>query len=814
MSRPPGFVVALLVACLALATVAPVRAVDAAVVPTGVESSPTPAATPTGTPVESATPGPTSTPPPSPTATPADTPTPTPADTPTATPSSTPSPVPTPVPDPLCGTTVSGTLVLSGDVENCPRVGLVLGSGAVLDCAGHSITGAVGGDQETWGVLLSGAVGAEVRNCRVTGFGRGIRVDGGSANRIVDDVTPANLRYGIELAGATTGNLVGGNLVEDSGDEGIHVGTGADDNQVNGNTVRRSAAENLYVLSSSGTVATGNVLESPGPGKASLFVKNSPGGTYSGNRVEGLVHLRGDSHHNSFAATESTGRGFRLEGWQENGGPWGFPHDNDFEGGTISGADVCFAFVGAHHNTAAHVVARGCTPVESSSVGGQDPVGNVVQICGDGVLAGDESCDAGSSNGAASTCCSEACAVTAGVVCRPAASECDAAEACDGLSGSCPADGFATAGTACTADGLPCSNDVCNGSGACTHPPSAAGTVCRPAVGECDAPEACNGSSRTCPSDKLAVSGFVCRASAGACDFAEKCNGASPSCPADALRPAGTVCRASAGACDVAESCDGAVATCPDDALRPADFVCRPAADPCDFQERCDGTDSACPADASKPDGRRCSDENACTSGDVCVAGVCTGSPVSCEACETCDPSVGCAPGLRAACAQARPGGSRLLLVDRRNDALDSLLWKWTADAGVAAADFGDPTTAEDYALCVFDQSGGAARLVLRANALAGGDCGGAPCWETTDTGFQYRDPIALPDGLEAFKLDADAGAGILRVTGLGANLPMPVLPLVPPIVVQAVSTSGPCWQATFSAPEANRKIKLRAFSD
>jgi len=51
-------------------------------------------------------------------------------------------------------------------------------------------------------------------------------------------------------------------------------------------------------------------------------------------------------------------------------------------------------------------------------------------------------------------------------------------------------------------------------------------------------------------------------------------------------------------------------------------------------------------------------------------------------------------------------------------------------------------------------------------------------------------------------------------VTGEGVDLPLPVLPLVPPVVVQAQSSAGSCWQATFSNPETNRKIKFRGFSD
>ncbi|MBI3784800.1 MAG: hypothetical protein HY270_15510, partial [Deltaproteobacteria bacterium] len=55
-------------------------------------------------------------------------------------------------------------------------------------------------------------------------------------------------------------------------------------------------------------------------------------------------------------------------------------------------------------------------------------------------------------------------------VCRNAAGECDVAESCNGSSDTCPADGFKSSGTACTADPNVCTNDVCNGAGACTHP--------------------------------------------------------------------------------------------------------------------------------------------------------------------------------------------------------------------------------------------------------------------------------------------------------------------------------------------------------
>jgi hypothetical protein len=89
------------------------------------------------------------------------------------------------------------------------------------------------------------------------------------------------------------------------------------------------------------------------------------------------------------------------------------------------------------------------------------------------------------------------------------------------------------------------------------------------------------------------------------------------------------VCRAAAGACDVAESCDGVSDACPADQVALAGTVCRAATGVCDVAETCDGSSAACPADAFQPDGTSCSDNNACTSGDSCAGGICTGT-VSC----------------------------------------------------------------------------------------------------------------------------------------------------------------------------------------
>ncbi|MBI5504547.1 MAG: hypothetical protein HY899_07080, partial [Deltaproteobacteria bacterium] len=54
--------------------------------------------------------------------------------------------------------------------------------------------------------------------------------------------------------------------------------------------------------------------------------------------------------------------------------------------------------------------------------------------------------------------------------CRASAGECDAADNCDGVGNDCPADAFAPPTTSCTADSNLCTDDLCDGAGACGHP--------------------------------------------------------------------------------------------------------------------------------------------------------------------------------------------------------------------------------------------------------------------------------------------------------------------------------------------------------
>lgn len=110
----------------------------------------------------------------------------------------------------------------------------------------------------------------------------------------------------------------------------------------------------------------------------------------------------------------------------------------------------------------------------------------ILSLCGDVRTDPGEQCDFGPLNGAADSCCDAFCRFApASRVCRPAAGECDQSETCSATSGDCPLDAAKPAGSACTADGSLCTDDVCDGSGACAHP-LRAGTTCADGLCTCD----------------------------------------------------------------------------------------------------------------------------------------------------------------------------------------------------------------------------------------------------------------------------------------------------------------------------------------
>lgn len=247
----------------------------------------------------------------------------------------------------------------------------------------------------------------------------------------------------------------------------------------------------------------------------------------------------------------------------------------------------------------------------------------------------------------------------AGVVCRPAAGDCDAAETCGPDDRRCPRDLFATPMRECRPARGPCdAAEYCTGTHFdCPADAFLTGTLCRAPEGDCDVAEYCSGSGPDCPPNAYARD-VPCRASRGLCDVEERCTGSSPHCPTDGYEPDTTVCRPAASECDVAERCPGTGPHCPTDAYAPATTPCGPPpSGVCDAPDRCSGTSGDCvavflsgaecrpsrggcdPAELCSGTAPDCPPDQVSPAGTVCRES----TDLSCDPLESCD-------GARPAC--------------------------------------------------------------------------------------------------------------------------------------------------------------------
>jgi hypothetical protein len=129
--------------------------------------------------------------------------------------------------------------------------------------------------------------------------------------------------------------------------------------------------------------------------------------------------------------------------------------------------------------------------------------------------------------GAAYEGCTHPTAV-ADTVCREAAGGCDVAETCDGVDTACPSDEIAAEGATCRAAAGACDvAETCDGVNAACPADAYAdeATPCRAAAQECDAVETCPGDSVECPSDVLAAAGTPCSDDGTLCSD-DECDGA------------------------------------------------------------------------------------------------------------------------------------------------------------------------------------------------------------------------------------------------------------------------------------------------
>jgi len=129
-------------------------------------------------------------------------------------------------------------------------------------------------------------------------------------------------------------------------------------------------------------------------------------------------------------------------------------------------------------------------PTQTSSLFSFAPNFLIGPACGNGVVQTGEQCDDG--NTTDGDCCSATCQ-------------------------------YETKESPCPADANPCTEDVCDGTGICVHPAGNAGAICRPAAGECDVAEQCDGNSTACPPDGFEPDGTPCTDDGLFCTGNETC---------------------------------------------------------------------------------------------------------------------------------------------------------------------------------------------------------------------------------------------------------------------------------------------------
>jgi hypothetical protein len=240
-----------------------------------------------------------------------------------------------------------------------------------------------------------------------------------------------------------------------------------------------------------------------------------------------------------------------------------------------------------------------------------------------------------------------------------------------------------------------------------------------------------------------------------------------------------------------------------------------------------------------EPDGQACTQppHDQCATATTCAAGACVGAPTPagtpCDAdfrpCthDACDGAgacsfVECSPCCDASClshtippcAGPANGRSFFLLKTGDPDGADRLVFRLPGVDGVSVADFGDPTTTTDYALCVIqaDEDLGT-RLLLSARAPAASTCGGRPCWKATRRGFRYADRRRTSDGLASVVASATGGTGRFRVIGRGSRLSPSLDPIFsyPDALWVQLRTADRCWGAFYPVPEVAETGLIRA---
>lgn len=176
-----------------------------------------------------------------------------------------------------CGRVLTQDTTLQADVLNCPADGLVIAAdGIEVRLAGHTVEGteAVG----SAGIRVAGHSGVVVRGPGlVREFDDGVRVEGGTGNRVRDLEVTANV-VGIHLVGADGGRVVGNDVSSnEASGNGRNRGVlleGSHENLLAGNTVFEDDYTCIELVRSHGNRVVGNAANHADGTNISLVESN------------------------------------------------------------------------------------------------------------------------------------------------------------------------------------------------------------------------------------------------------------------------------------------------------------------------------------------------------------------------------------------------------------------------------------------------------------------------------------------------------------------------------------------------------------
>ncbi|MFC1509701.1 NosD domain-containing protein, partial [Candidatus Omnitrophota bacterium] len=125
--------------------------------------------------------------------------------------------------------TVTESITLTGDMGPVSGNGIIIGADFItIDGNGHTISG----DGSGSGIILNGKNNVTIKNCNITGFQRGILVDGGFTHLIAKN-SLANNSIAIDISSGTH-HAIYYNIILDN-ETGVHVGSSG--NQISHNTL-------------------------------------------------------------------------------------------------------------------------------------------------------------------------------------------------------------------------------------------------------------------------------------------------------------------------------------------------------------------------------------------------------------------------------------------------------------------------------------------------------------------------------------------------------------------------------------------------